>query len=623
MRKLSYKEIVEKCKAIHGDRYVYPNDMLERKINNKVPIICRKHGEFWQVLYNHYKGCGCPKCGGNHKYTTEEYKQILSSKLQNNNILIDKVKYANNHTPITLTCKIHGDFQILPTSIEDNNVCPICNKIIIKERSSHTTEWFISEAKKVHGDKYDYSKVEYVNAKTKVCIIHPKYGEFWQLPYNHLNGQDCYLERANKVWKTRGKQTTVNFIEKARDVHGDKYDYSKVGYVNAKTKVCIICPEHGEFWQLPYSHLNGCGCPTCGKIKLRNKFQLSTDEFIEKARQIHGDKYDYSKVEYVNYKTKVEIVCPKHGSFWQSPICHFKCEGCPTCKGELSVSKQEVGLVQYAKSVYNSVINLNDRQIISPLELDMYFPFEYIAIEYDGLYWHSSKKIDKNYHLMKTELCEKQGIRLIHIFEDEWLFKQDIVKSRLKSILGLCEKRIFSRKCQIKEVPFNEAKTFLSENHLQGNVNGKFRYGLYYNNELVSLMTFGSKRKSLGSKSEDGVYEMLRFCNKIDTTVVGGASKLLKHFIKEQKPREIISYCDRRWSNGNLYEKLGFEFSHYSQPNYFYIVNGKRENRFKYRKSELVKQGFDPNKSENEIMKERGINKIFDCGTIVYLLKIK
>ena len=622
MRKLSYKEIVEKCKAIHGDRYVYPNDMLDRKINNKVPIICKKHGEFLQVLSNHYKGCGCPKCSGNYNYTTDEYKEILSKTIHNDNITFDKVVYVNRTTPITLICKLHGDFQILPSSIESSNVCPECNKILLKEKSSHTTEWFINEAKRVHGNKYDYSKVKYINAKTKVCIIHPKYGEFWQLPYAHLKGQDCSLEKCDKVWKTRKRQTTDDFIEKAKQIHSDKYDYSKVAYINPQTKVCIICPEHGEFWQMPYSHLNGNGCPMCGKIKLRKKFQLSTDKFIQKAKEIHGDKYDYSKVNYVNYKTKVEIICPKHGSFWQTPICHFKCDGCPTCKGELSVSKQEIDFVNYVKTIYSNIINLNDRQMINPLELDMYLPFDNLAIEYNGLYWHSSKKIDKNYHLMKTELCQKQGIRLIHIFEDEWTCKQDIVKSRLKTILGLCEIKIFARKCQFKEVPFKESKEFLENNHLQGNVNSKYRYGLYYNNELVSLMTFGSKRKSLGSKSEDGVYEMLRFCNKLNTTVVGGASRLLKHFIKEIKPKRIISYCDRRWSDGKLYEKLGFEFDHYSKPNYFYIVNGKRENRFKYRKSELVKQGFDKNKTEEQIMKERHIKKIYDCGTIVYFLKI-
>ena len=190
----------------------------------------------------------------------------------------------------------------------------------------------------------------------------------------------------------------------------------------------------------------------------------------------------------------------------------------------------------------------------------------------------------------------------------------------MKSVLGLTDEKIYARKCKIKDVSFSDCKIFLEKNHIQGNVNAKHRYGLYYNDELVSLMTFGSKRKNLGSKSEDESYELLRFCNKLNTTVVGGASRLMNYFIKTHNPKEIISYCDRRWSQGQLYEKLGFKLDHISKPNYFYIVNGKRENRFKYRKSELVKQGFDKNKTEHEIMLKRKIYRIYDCGTILYKL---
>ena len=218
-------------------------------------------------------------------------------------------------------------------------------------------------------------------------------------------------------------------------------------------------------------------------------------------------------------------------------------------------------------------------------------------------------------------MCENAKIQLVHIFEDEWLYKPDIVKSRLKSIFGITLNKIYARKCIIKDVSFKESKEFLDQNHIQGNCMSKYRYGLYYDNELVSLMTFGSNRKNLGSNSKKDCYELLRFCNKLNTTVIGGASKLLKHFVKTHSPKEIISYCDRRWSQGDLYEKLGFKFDHVSQPNYYYVIKGKRENRFKYRKSELVKQGFDKNKTEHEIMLERGIYRIYDCGTKAYIWK--
>ena len=200
------------------------------------------------------------------------------------------------------------------------------------------TEEFIEKAKKVHGDKYDYSKVEYINSYTKVCIICPEHGEFWQSPKCHLIGRGCSLCSKNK------KLTTETFIEKSRKVHGDKYDYSKTEYVNNHTKVCIICPEHGEFWQRPQSHMDGHGCVKCYAKDCADRFSSTTKEFIEKAREVHGDKYDYSKVNYINSYTKVCIICPKHGEFWQEPKWHLKGGGCKECSLEHKSKTQSKGI---------------------------------------------------------------------------------------------------------------------------------------------------------------------------------------------------------------------------------------------------------------------------------------
>ena len=189
-----------------------------------------------------------------------------------------------------------------------------------------TTEEFIQKAKKVHGNKYDYSKVEYINSYTKVCIGCPEHGEFWQTPNAHLRQQNC--PKCVGLYKP----TTDEWIDKAREIHGNKYDYSKVNYINNHTKVCIICPEHGEFWQTPSMHLKGQGCPKCyGNIT------SDTEEFIEKARKVHGNKFDYSKVEYVNNHTKVCIICPEHGEFWQKPNSHLGGNGCNKCSYSKSV----------------------------------------------------------------------------------------------------------------------------------------------------------------------------------------------------------------------------------------------------------------------------------------------
>lgn len=184
-----------------------------------------------------------------------------------------------------------------------------------------TTTDFITRLKSVHGDKYDYSKVKYVNSNTKVTLICPKHGEFETKPSHLLDGHGC-PHCVNRY------VTTEKFIEKAKMVHGEKYDYSKVNYTNNSTKVCIICPKHGEFWQSPYLHLKGSGCPRCnGGVK------MDLREFVEKSNKIHDNFYDYSKVEYINAKTRVCVTCPKHGEFLITPEQHLRGHGCKECCG--------------------------------------------------------------------------------------------------------------------------------------------------------------------------------------------------------------------------------------------------------------------------------------------------
>ena len=195
-----------------------------------------------------------------------------------------------------------------------------------------TKEDFIEDAIKIHGDKYDYSKVEYINAHIKVCIVCPKHGEFWQTPASHLNGREC--PKCSNENSTNFKKSKEYFIQRALAKHGDKCDYSKVEYVDSTTPVCIICPEHGEFWQTPSNHTNKNkpkGCCVCGKNKSKEKSKLQLSEFINKSNIIHNNKYDYSNVKYKNYRTPVCIVCPKHGEFWQTPSHHLNNEGCPVC----------------------------------------------------------------------------------------------------------------------------------------------------------------------------------------------------------------------------------------------------------------------------------------------------
>lgn len=537
-----------------------------------------------------------------------------AKKKHGDTIDFSKVEYVNSTTKVCLICRKkdkygveHGEYWQVPASCTRGIPCPKCGneKRGPRKEDRMTTEKYILEERKVHGYKYDLSKAVYVDADAKMCFICPEHGEFWQLPYGHLSGQGCP--------KCSGKNFTQDeIIEEFRKVHGTKYDYSKVEFKGFREKVCIICPEHGEFYQTIAHHLRRKqGCPECSGLK-----RHTLDEFIEKSNKIHGNKYDYSKVEYSNNKTNVCIICPEHGEFWQSPFNHFHGHGCPKCVNTVSKPENDLGL--FIEGNLGMTVDKSRRDIIPPYELDMYIQDKKIAIEFDGLYWHNEKNVDNNYHRNKTRLCQENGVRLIHIFEDEWLGRREIVESRLKNILGVTGNKVYARKCEVREVSPSVSSDFLDKNHIQGKVSGKYKYGLYHNGELVSIMVFGSLRKNLGSVSKDGEFELLRFCNKLDTTVIGGASKLLKHFIKAHSPKRIVSYADKRWSDGNMYRQLGFDWSHDSEPSYFYIFGTKRENRFKYRKSELIKQGFDASKSEHDIMLERGIYRIYDCGCMVF-----
>ena len=278
-------------------------------------------------------------------------------------------------------------------------------------------------------------------------------------------------------------------------------------------------------------------------------------------------------------------------------------------------SNFEKEIYDFVQSIYLGTIKHNDRTLIKPLELDIYIPDKNIAIECNGLYWHSTNIVYKSYHLNKTELCLEQNIRLIHIFEDEWNNHKDICKSIIASALGIYNEKIYARNCIIKDVSVNEAKEFLNNNHIQGYVNSSYRLGLYYNNELVQIITIG---KSRYKKDE---YELLRMCTKLNTQVIGGFSKLMKH----QPYNCIHSYIDRSKFNGNSYYKSNFIFEDYTPPSYYYwsfLTN--KLNRLSCQKSKLPKllgDKFDNSKTEIQNMIDAGFYQIYDSGNIKVVYK--
>ena len=429
------------------------------------------------------------------------------------------------------------------------------------------------------------------------------------------------------------------FIEKARQIHNDKYDYSKVNYVNSRTKVCIICPTHGEFWQTPHNHLKGYGCAECGKEK-SHLSKITTEDFIVKSKEIHGNKYDYSKACYKTCDIKVCIICPEHGEFWQTPSNHINGSGCPKCANEkrkntlLKDTKLfiDAATLIHGEKTEDEIISLfseiehqqHNREILNGMEIDIYIPSLKLGIEYNGLRWHSEEfGKDHRYHLDKLNKCNEQGIKLIQIFEDEWINHRDICESKLKQICGLnTNPKIYARKCEIREISNkNEVYEFLDKNHIQGRTGFTIALGAYYQNNLVGVMTF--------KKEKEGYWDLNRFATDINYQCVGIGGKLFKHFTRNYPFIEIKSFADRRWTTdptNNLYTKLGFDFDSYVPPSYWYY-NPKinpyiRFHKFGFRKQHLHNQyGLPLTMTEHEMTTALGYTRIWDCGLIKYVYK--
>ena len=357
------------------------------------------------------------------RFTTEEFIK-KAREIHGDKYDYSKVKYLNTKTKICIICPVHGEFWQTPNSHLRKRGCPKCGDDQMKDKQRLSIYEFIEKAKKIHHNRYDYSKTEYINDKTKVCIICPEHGEFWQTPNNHLKGKGCPSCYGNK------KLTKEKFIEDAKRIYGDKYDYSKVEYKNVDTIVCIICPKHGEFWQTPYNHIRSKrGCPKCsGKV-------TTLEEFVEESKKIHGNIYDYSKVEFVNTVKKVCIICPKHGEFWQTPSHHISGRGCPNCKMsiyEKTVKKTLDDLhIDYKFEVGHKTLNW-----IKKMRLDFFIPSLNIAIEVQGEQHYKPVNIFGGYDKLKKtierdelkrNLCEENGVKLYYIKYDD-----DIVSETLK-----------------------------------------------------------------------------------------------------------------------------------------------------------------------------------------------
>lgn len=532
--------------------------------------------------------------GNKRDISDKEIKTIL--KLYNNNETIDNIS-KKLHITVKKISKILNDNNI-KTGRWSNNEKK--ENFILKKQND-----FIKKALLVHkNENIDYSKVEYKNNRTPVLLIDrdlredgTEYGGFWQTPSNHLKGQSHPDKRKLKISLTKRSNQDI-IIERFKEVHkGENLDYSQVKYVNMHTKVKIIDrdlkedgTEYGEYWQEPNVHLKGCGHPLKGILKYSKSNTSTTEEFIEKAKLVHNT---------INYN-----------NFLQG-------KGCQKCGNILSKAEDKISDII---SHYHD-IERNNRNILNGMEIDIYVPKLKIGIEYNGLRWHSDEfKTDKYYHLNKLNKCNEKGIKLIQIFEDEYLNNEKIVLNKLFHILNIDinKPKIGARKCTICKISNDNARNFLDINHIQGYASSTTHFGAFYGTLLIAVMSFTKMKNE---------WILTRFASDYNYICQGIGGKLFKQFIKEYNPTIIKSFADRRWTtdiNDNLYIKLGFNIEKILGPDYRYynqkLFGNERKHKFNFRKNTLHKKyGFPLTMTENEMTKELGCSKIYDCGLIKYV----
>ena len=345
-----------------------------------------------------------------------------------------KTVYINCHTKVYIICKIHGGFWQYPWNhLQGMCGCKDCHKIVLSKNKKSNTDVFITKANKVHKNKYDYSEVVYIDARTDVKIICPIHGEFWQKPYLHLLGSGCKICGRIKISESR-KDTLEEFIEKSNLIHKNKYNYGEIiDYEGARSHVDIICPIHGKFSQLAANHLKGCGCPICAQELCANLFSIKEEEFIKRAKKIHGDEYTYDNLGFISMSEKVTVFCKKHGFFSVFPWIHLNGGDCPICYP--TGSKSEMEFLKYVQSIEPTAIKAERNTVIPRQELDVYIPEKKIAFEFNGEYWHDTHIDQFERDQRKEQECIKKGIKLYTVWYKDWIKNPEQVKETVRKIL--------------------------------------------------------------------------------------------------------------------------------------------------------------------------------------------
>ena len=620
--------VVEKAKLVHGDTYKYLAKTRENG-TSWLSVECPTHGVFRQREASHLGGSGCPSCA------TEATQRSLRTTLQQ---VVERAKVVHasknyeylyldfedrNVASVNFICLEHGQKRQRVSNHFSGGGCPDCGKHAAANSRRYTLEAFRAKAAERYGDRYTYKRLEYKNNVFGHIVFDcPDHGEQKQSVTSHLRSvigcEPCSVKSTGLL----ARYSLDTYIAKATAVHGNKYLYISINYDTVPFKINYVCQEHGLQNQIGGNHIQGQGCPLCGRAAAAAAKRYEFEDYVVKAREVHGDLYDYTGLKYeenADYTfARVHFVCKKHGRQVQRAKDHLSGGGCPDCKNP--ITKPALEIQGFLDSVEVST-DLEYKFPNSRKPFDILVHTRKLVVEYNGNYWHSSQYISSDKHLQKTRIAEANGYRCIHIRSDEWENKRTAVEYLLKSAAGKVSEKVYARKTQVVKPSKLEASRMLDTYHIQGSVAyGEF-YGLEEAGQLVAVMVFSRNTSSRREKASDSHVELTRYvtCKQ----VVGGFTKLLNAFLKDNpEVLTVSSYSDVRIFQGGVYEKAGFVKMHTTSPDYMYLEKDRLYHKAGYQKSKLAKRfGTEAceGKTERQITEEQGIFRVYDCGKTKWL----
>ena len=541
------------------------------------------------------------------KYMTTEISQWLSE----NNLNPLQVRYLIEHNISEIPKCLNCGIPLKHFERNDKFCCIKCagNSEYVRNKVKET------ELKKYGGHHMNTNHSKDMMKKTNL----EKYG------VENYTQTDEYKDKIKNVWKNKTKEEIQSIVDKSKQTNIDRY-----GVINySQTEECKQRVKETELERYGGHHMLTDKSKQAMKNSCLKKYGTESYSYTDECKEkvIFTKRHKFYDLNVEQLKNRHITVLSSEEEYYSNILVRYRCELCktefesnktnsqkvicPECNKNKGVSSKEKDVLYYVQSIYSGNIIENDREILNGKELDIYIPDKHLAIEFDGNYLHSSQIKDKYYHQEKTLACKEQGIRLIHIFEYDWDFNKHIIQSIIKSSIGIYDKVIYARKCNVFEIKQETYKYFLKENHLQGSINSSIRYGLYYDDELIAVIGFG---KSRFKKDE---IELHRFCCKLNYHIPGAFSKLIKHSNMDN----FITYVDLAHFTGDGYKKIGFKELSVTEPNYKWISGDGTIvlNRFQTQKHKLEKllgESYNSDLTETENMEMNGYAKIYDSGNM-------